>query len=174
MTEPSIQDLLESPDQDAVRADLAAFFGRNAERYLASYEKLRRAGPGKVLLSWNWAAFCYNFPWFFGRKMFLLGALFALAPLAAYFSVPWAGNAALVLSVVFPVFADHWYVRQALNQVARARGLEPAERIGHLRRAGGLSLVTGGAAFALYLGLFVMSVLSAFQAALPGLLQLSR
>jgi hypothetical protein len=176
MAEIPIHELLRSPDQDAVRADLAAFFGRNAERYLASYEKLRAAGPGRVLVSWNWAAFCYNFPWFFCRKMFLLGAIFSLPPLAAHVSVPWAGNAALVISLVFPAFADHWYVRHALSRVAKARalGLEPAERIGHLRRAGGLSLVTGGAAFALYLGLFAMGLLSQLQGLVPGLLLLPR
>ena len=68
-------------------------------------EKLRAAGPGRILVSWNWAAFCYNFPWFFCRKMFLLGALFSLPPLAAHVAVPWAGNAALVISLVFPAFA---------------------------------------------------------------------
>jgi hypothetical protein len=171
MAESPIQALLESPDQDQVRAELAAYFGRNPGRYLRRYEQLRAAGPGSLLLAWNWAAFGYGFPWFFFRKLFGLGALFALPPLAAYLGLPWAGNASLVVALFFPVLADHWYVRAALARVARVQGLEPAERLDILRRQGGVSPLAGAAAFALYLGLLVLSVLGAIQQVLPGLLR---
>lgn len=158
-----VQQLAEGPDQEQVRADLAAFFGPKAERFLAKYEKLRRGfGRGKLFFSWNWAVFFLNFAWFFYRKMYLCGVLILVLPLVLGLLLPEGpGGAGLVLA--FALFADHWYVTHALKQVikANALGLQGAERAAYLQERGGVSRLAGGLALVVYVCITALAILAA-------------
>ncbi len=155
--------LTESPDQERVRADLAEFFGPNAERYLARYEKLReKRSQGKQhFLSWNWAAFLLGFAWFFYRKMYAAGAVLLALPLVLGLLLP-ETNGAGGVAVFLALFADYWYVFQALSRVAKADalGLEGFERVAFLQAGGGVSQLAGGLALLVWLALAALAILA--------------
>jgi hypothetical protein len=143
------------PGPGAGAADLAEFFGPNAERYLAKYEKLRqKRGQGKqFFLSWNWAVFFLSFTWFFYRKMYAAGAVVLVLPLVLSLVLPGDSHGAGGVAVALALFADYWYVFQALARVAKADalGLEGFERIAFLQAGGGVSRLAGGMALAVWL-----------------------
>ena len=150
--------VLERADQDAVRRDLAAYFGRGGERYLAYYEKMRAEGrPGNPVLTWNWTVFVFGAPWLFYRKLYLHGSAFLLLTSLASQS-PALGSVRLLAATVVLAFAADWlYVREALRQIAQAdaQGLADEERATFLGQAGGTSIVA--AAFATLILLTLLS-----------------
>lgn len=144
--------LAESPDQEGVRADLAAFFGPKADRFLAKYERMFRTKKLFRRSSWNWPVFFLNYTWFFYRKMYLAGAVIVGLPLAFSLLLPddrgFSGAA-----LVFALLADNSYVSHALKQVikARALGLQGAERAAYLQKRGGVSKLAGGIALTVWI-----------------------
>lgn len=136
--------LCDDPDQDRIVADLTTFFGPRADRFLPLYEKMR-ARPLKKrggVMSWNWAALFFPFVWFFYRKQYLMGALVVLIPIVMGFVVGGAGAGA---TAVFAMMANGLYVTTALGRIAKADtlGLAGEARADYLRRAGGVSTVSG-------------------------------
>jgi hypothetical protein len=156
------QAVYDDPDQDRVLADLTAFFGPRADRFIALYEKAR-ARPAKQrgnVLSWNWAVFFLSFVWFFYRKQYLIGALVLVLPIVLGVVVGGAGGGSMA---AFALLANGLYLNAALSRIAKADalGLAGEERAEYLRRAGGVSKASGGVAlalFALLLALVVASV----------------
>ena len=79
-----------------VRADLATFFGPNAEPYLNVYERMRVAPNGTR--SWSWPVFFGSFTWFFYRKMYGIGAIIIFLPLLATYLF---GSASSAMGIIF-------------------------------------------------------------------------
>ena len=151
--------IFDAPDQDRVHAELATFFGPHADVYLAVYEKMRAAEPAKrmVVRAWSWPVFLGSFTWFFYRKMYAYGAIVILLPLAVGYLFGSAGGG---VWLILAIWAKAWYVNAALARITKADqlGLAGAERSDYLRRAGGVSMVAGifaGAVFVLFLVLAV-------------------
>lgn len=153
--------LAESPDQEQVRADLAAFFGPKADRFLAKYERMFRTKKPFRRISWNWPVFFLNFVWFFYRKMYLYGSIFLALPLVLGLLLP-DGPGGAGLALVFALCADHWYVTHALKQVAKADalGLQGAGRTAYLQERGGVSRLAGGIALVVYLCITALAILA--------------
>src|ERR1700688_1162014 len=74
--------LLDAANQGSIRADLATYFGPNADHFLQVYDRMRAATGVKRIAprSWNWAAFLLTFVWFFYRKMYAVGAIIIFLP----------------------------------------------------------------------------------------------
>ncbi len=51
------------------------FFGRNSEYYLRYYREYKNT---KKKTSWNWCACLFSPMWFFARKMYIIGTMFAV------------------------------------------------------------------------------------------------
>ena len=102
--------------------------GRNANRYLRSFERMR--ARGRWMPGWNSAAFLHSSAWFCYRRMYALALLNFFAPLAVValgvlaggLLLPYvvAGYLALVF-VLLPMFADALYYRHLESRLARAR-----------------------------------------------------
>ena len=142
-----------------VRADLATFFGPNAEPYLNVYERMRVAPNGTR--SWSWPVFFGSFTWFFYRKMYGIGAIIIFLPLLATYLF---GSASSAMGIIFAMSAKTWYVKYALGRIAKADtlGLAGAERTEYLQRAGGVSCaagIFGGVVYGFFLVFIIAGVL---------------
>lgn len=62
--------------------EIASFVQNNAPKYINKFEKTERNANGKKKVSFNWAAFLLAPIWFFYRKLWKVGILFACALLA--------------------------------------------------------------------------------------------
>jgi hypothetical protein len=157
---PKYAALFDAYDQGQVRADLAAFFGPNADVYLATYEKMRAAQPNRrtSVRTWSWPVFLGSFTWFFYRKMHTYGAMVILLPLVLGYLFGGVGGG---MFVIFAISAKNWYVVHALGRICKADelGLAGAERADYLQRAGGVSLPAGIFAGLIYgLGLLLLTL----------------
>jgi hypothetical protein len=141
---PAGSPLFDAFDQPGVRADLATFFGPRADVYLNTYDKMRAAKDTKrwAVRTWNWPVFLGSFTWFFYRKMYGVGAILVLLPMASAYLLGTTGG---IVSVFFAMGAKSWYVNAGLARIAKAdaQGLTGAARADYLQRAGGVSLTAG-------------------------------
>ena len=144
MSKPIIRDILERPDQSRVRADLAAFFGPHADAYLRVYDKMQQ-GSTNWVMSWSWPGLFASNVWLFYRKLYLLGALCLVIPLAIALVFDLDAASDIAVAVVIAVSAKAWYVSAGLRRIAEADQLEllGAERSDFLRRTGGVSPSAG-------------------------------
>ena len=157
---PKYTALFDAYDQGRVRADLATFFGPNADVYLATYDKMRAAQPNRRtgVRTWNWPVFLGSFTWFFYRKMYAYGAMVILLPLVFSYLFGGVGGG---MFVIFAIGAKNWYVVHALGRICKADelGLTGTERTDYLQRAGGVSLPAGIFAGLIYgLGLLLLTL----------------
>ena len=75
---------IDRPDQSAVEADLAIYFGHQAEVYLRHYRRQHgrhRAGRRGPVAAWSWPAFSASLAWFWYRKLWLGGVLSLAIPM---------------------------------------------------------------------------------------------
>jgi hypothetical protein len=153
--------LYQRADQDLVREDLGTFFGPRAAKYLAIYEEMRASNKSSVL-AWNWIVFFTGFPWYFYRKMYLMGAVVVfLPPLLSYlFGVTGYGGASAGLGIT----ANSQYVLSGIRRLlkADALGLMDEERRQYLQRAGGVSVIAGVLASLLCAAIFAMAILGIY------------
>jgi hypothetical protein len=167
---PTIRDIFERPDQGRVRADLAAFFGPQAETYLRVYDKMQPDGKNWVM-SWSWSGFFAPMVWLFYRKLYLYGVLCTVASLALGFVFDFSAGS--WIAVVIGASAKAWYVSAGLQHVAKADelGLLGDERRDYLRRAGGVSPAAGllmGVAYVAIIALLIVSIVSGLDLTMPG------
>lgn len=143
----------------AERADLAAFFGPGADKYLKLHDKLQ-AAPSSV--SFNWPAFSLAFVWFFYRKMYLFGALLAILSVVVGSVLPFGAG---VSAGIVGFFANRAYIGEAKRRIKEADGLglTGEERAAYLRRVGGVSMPAALVAGLLYAGLGALVLLRSFQ-----------
>jgi Protein of unknown function (DUF2628) len=153
--------LFDAPDQYRVRAELATFFGPNADLYVDTYDKMRSEGK-TFTRTWCWPVFFGSFVWFFYRKMYGAAAVVIFVPMLLKYLVGGMGVGSIVF---FAMSAKCWYVSAAMARIAKADrlGLKGSERMGYLQRAGGVSLTAGVLAGFVFVGalLFVASAVVA-------------
>lgn len=146
------------------RADLAAFFGPNAERFLAV------ATSGRRLWGWQcWPGFLFPPAWFMYRKMYGWAALVCALPILADVLNFGKFQGVLMSTPSFIGFVGRrLYVSEAMGTVARIRSASrdlPEEEVRRaLARAGGVSEAgsfVGGA-------IVVCAVIASFVAARHG------
>jgi Protein of unknown function (DUF2628) len=162
VSKPTIRDIFERPDQGRVRADLATFFGPQAETYLRIYDKMR-ANSKNWVMSWSWSGFLAPIVWLFYRKLYLYGALCIVVPLVLAFVFDLSAGSSI--AVVIGMSAKAWYVGAGLQRIAKADelGLLDKERRDYLRRAGGVSTIAGvlvGIAYAAIIVLIIFSIVT--------------
>ncbi len=158
----TINDIAERSDKASVWADLATFFGPNAEAYLHVYDQMRVRSSDWVL-SWSWAGFFIPHVWLCYRKQYLLTVLSIAIPAVLILAFD-LDHVAVGGGLVITLWGKSWYVQAGLKRVAKADalGLAGAERIDYLRRAGGVSLVAAGIVACLYGVLLVSAIEAAF------------
>ncbi|HLH95837.1 MAG TPA: GYF domain-containing protein [Xanthobacteraceae bacterium] len=129
-------------EQDDLTRDLREFFGPRAETYLAIHARMR-SGTNAFAGGWNWPVFFIGFPWFFYRKMYVIGAIVLIAPALAAYLIGFTGNAGI--SAVLATLANRIYISIAMRRLKKADtlALVGEERRDYLRRAGGVSVVAG-------------------------------
>jgi RsiW-degrading membrane proteinase PrsW (M82 family) len=165
-----MMDLLESADQDRVRADLKAFLGPRADVFLGTYETMRKGpnGPRLYVRTWCWPGFFCAFAWFFYRKRYVEGAILVLLPLLTrmLFGITfgvgaWAAFAVcagVAVSAAAAGALKPYYVQVGLRRILKVDELclSGAERSDYLRRAGGVSVATGAIAGFGYFGVLAL------------------
>ena len=151
MATTTANDALDRPDA-SIRADLAAYFGPNAEHYLRVYDKMRRSSNNSAT-SWSWVGFFAPLAWLCYRKQYVFAAGLVAVVMAVSFVLDQDASGAIV-SVIVAMQAKGWYVKKALARLAKADdlGLAGGERADYLRRAGGVSPVAGTLAGLVYVG----------------------
>jgi hypothetical protein len=145
----------------AAIADLRAFFGSNAARYLATYHALTD-NPGRFLVrGWSWAILIGSFAWFFYRKCYAVGAVALAVP--AMLSLLHYETLATLVPVGFAIYGKSLYVQSALVQIRRADelDLDGRERAEFLRLAGGVSILGGTIGAVLYVTLLAVMAIHA-------------
>jgi hypothetical protein len=162
----STTDILERPDQTRVRADLATFFGPNADSYLWSYTRMRSATSQwrRMRLGLSWPAFSTSFVWFFYRKMYVHGVVILLLPIVLG-QVIGASTVGLILAIILARLGRGIYVSRAVHAFAAADdlALEGDERSDYLRNAGGVSLIAGVLAGSLYVCMLALAIFDLFS-----------
>ena len=140
-----------SPDEeiDGIPVkDLALYVGQNTHYFLPKFKEMATRGKNA---GWNWAAFFLNAYYFFYRKMWLPGILFAVFSILLYipnvilmysdlllnlgFAVPFSNNflmamnslsnifyiLSLVLNLLAAIFANYLYKRKVFHDVDALR-----------------------------------------------------
>ena len=151
-----------SPDATGVEADLAAFFGPEAEVYLRHY---RGRAAGRSVFAWSWPAFGASLAWFWYRKLWLGGLLALALPMAG----SWLPGGDLIGYLLAVLLAKECYLRAALAARAEADAakLTGDRRRDFLARRGGTSRPAGVIGGVLVVALGVVASL----AVLPEILQ---
>jgi hypothetical protein len=139
---PAIHDL---PNQDKVRTsrdDFRDFIGPNAERYLRAYD-LRQARR-RAFGSFSLAAAFIPLAWLMYRKMYVAAGILLLGSLIIGLVMPDIGPGAGI-AAVFGVLGKTLYLSHAESRIRKigARHLPPAEHVALLKRAGGVSWISG-------------------------------
>jgi hypothetical protein len=155
------QALFENADQELVREDLRTFFGPRADKYVAIYDEMQ-ARNRPYVRTWNWTVFFTAFPWFFYRKMYVLGALLIFVPTLLSYLFGIGGNAGI--GVGLALSGKSVYVHLAMRRLkkADALGLVGKEREAYLRRAGGVSVTAGVLAGLLFAVFVTLAIFGAY------------
>lgn len=132
--------------------DVAAYIGPTAERYRRSWETMRdkvASGGAPSVLGFHWTALFFGFAWYFSRKMWAIGLLLLIVPLALGTVIDSTG-AFIGITIAGAIIARSLYLQQATSRIAevKAAGGGSAE----IAAAGGIStvgLAIGGAILAL-------------------------
>ncbi|MGE5248457.1 MAG: hypothetical protein ACM3L8_08940 [Verrucomicrobiota bacterium] len=114
--------------------ELKAYVGPNADGYVASFERFRRAGETRFAFSWNWMACLWGVWWYLYRKMYLWAAIdFAVSVLFG-----WTLFVPILWSMARAATGDYLYFRQAVRKIRELRpppGVgAPAADVEHLAR----------------------------------------
>lgn len=164
---------------DAKRKQLDVWFlgTRSQAYYLKRFAQMDEAG--RLLPSWNWAAFFMAFGWLLYRKRFLDCFVYCVAGLSfvklmivlslvfleffvtSRLDVTWQMPFRIFVAALVWVFwagmvarwANAYYYRMARREIADALDLyprEPEAQKAHLKQHGGTSLLGMGVAFCLY------------------------
>jgi hypothetical protein len=118
---------------------LRLFVGPNADKFLKIYRAQR---DGKRAFSFNWVVLLAALPWFFYRKLYVIGVGLLLVPIIVVVIFPkLSGVGTTGFAAALAVLANMLYVQIALRRIKKlkALNLSPAERDERIRKAGGTS-----------------------------------
>ncbi|MDP6952484.1 MAG: DUF2628 domain-containing protein, partial [Alphaproteobacteria bacterium] len=143
------------------------FVGPNASKFLKIY---RAQTAGKYQNSINWVVFLFALPWFFYRKLYLIGVCTLLFPIILVTIFPSLAGASMTGVAVGLALAANWlYVAIALRRIEKVKALNlpPKERDERIQEAGGTSIA--GAVFGtiIILALFTLAFIDPTIAGLP-------
>ena len=174
MATPNLQRFCDDPDQTARRAELTAFFGPNADGFLAVYDRMvaaQRRGLADRLRPWVGGGFCapaffLGFVWFYYRRMWAWAMGFVALMIVLEW-VPGTSQVGLVLAIGMALVARRLYVGHAIGTICRLRALTPPPEQGStafldaLRSAGGVSKSAGWISGGLFVLVTVIAVVRA-------------
>lgn len=108
--------------------------------YLGKFAKFRSAPSPRFELSWNWAAFLFDFLWFLYRKMYMFALLYAVGPFLALYltGIPTVGVVWKIMAAVSGNYLYFWHAKDHLEKL-KAQGLvDHASQEKFLREEGGV------------------------------------
>lgn len=108
--------------------------------YLNKFSRFRSSTGPRFELSWNWAAFLFDFLWFLYRKMYLFAFLYAVGPFLALYltGIPTVGVVWKIMAAVSANYLYFWHVKDHLQKL-KARGImDQASREHFLKEEGGV------------------------------------
>lgn len=141
---------LRHPDQDARRAELAAFFGPNADKFMPVYDVLQKdavTGTGRPKFrlgggGFSVPAFLCGPVWFFYRRMWAIAGVI-VAGLVAIALIPGTSHAGLPIGLVLGLIAYRTYVQHAIGAIQKLRGAGGTVDRAAIAQAGGVSKTAG-------------------------------
>ena len=135
---------------------LRLFIGPNADKFIVVY-RAQQQKSNKV--SFNWVVFFASLPWFFYRKLYLIGVCVLLVPVVLITVFPdLADVASIGIAAGLAFSANMIYVWIALRRInkLKALGLPPDELKERIQRTGGTS--PAGAAFGVLIFLSIIAL----------------
>lgn len=170
------QDFLLDPDQPARRAELTAFFGPNAEKFLPVYDKLQAdaaaGGRPKLRLfggGLSVPAFLFGPVWFLYRKMWAMAGVIVVG-LIAIALIPGTSRAGIGIGVASGLLAHRGYVQHAVGTLAKLRRADGTIDAREVARPGGVSRAAGwigGMVYGLLAAVSIASIVFLIQAGEP-------
>jgi hypothetical protein len=148
----------ERPNEDLFRL----FVGPNAEKFLKIYRAQRE---NKHVTSFNWVVLLAALPWFFYRKLYVVGACVLLLPIILVVIFPdLSGVGTTGFGVALALTANTVYVYIARRRIKKLKALNlpPAERDQRISKAGGTS--PAGAVFGTLIVVCLIAILLIDQA----------
>ena len=137
------------PNQEARRAELAAFIGPNADKFMPVYDNWRTVTAGvagtkgqRLLRGFVGTAFLLGPTWFFYRKLWVWAIGVTVVELALGF-IPHTSRLGLPVSIALALFAKGVYIDHAVKRISVLRGGAPVADLALLQREGGVSKVAG-------------------------------
>jgi len=113
--------------------DLAAFVGKNAEKYLAKFRSFRQDGSDSFAVTWHWPAFFFSFWWSLYRKMYGWAVLVLFLGL-----IPYLGFLSMIAYGISGNYIYYRHARQKVREIT-AQPMSPVERSAALARTGGVN-----------------------------------
>ena len=111
-----------------------------AQYYLAKFSAFRSAPSPRFELSWNWAAFLFDFLWFLYRKMYMYAALYAVGPFLALYltGIPTIGVVWKIMAAVTANYLYFWHVKEHLDKLKTQGMVDQASQEKFLQEEGGV------------------------------------
>lgn len=121
------------------KEDYRTFIGKNADKYLTTFEKFTVNSADQFALTWHWPAFFIPFFWALYRKLYLW-AFVALLLSSVGVKIPYVGF--LVPNIIFGIAGNYIYytrVKKKTLQIRQIYSSSDTQRTAELARAGGVS-----------------------------------
>jgi hypothetical protein len=123
--------------------EIALFAGPNADRFHRAWEATRakiESGRGGISFGFCLPALLFGFAWFLYRKMWTVGVMLLVVPVALAFLFDSGGGSAGV-AIAMSLFAKSLYVQHAVAKIGALRDAGAGDEA--IAAAGGTSLAGG-------------------------------
>ncbi|WP_164981628.1 DUF2628 domain-containing protein [Silvibacterium dinghuense] len=162
---PTHQFLLDE-DQEARRAELMAFIGPNADKFMPTYDSMRArlvAPAGgkkpKIIRGFVAAAFFLGPVWFLYRKMWMVSLIIlGVVVVFALLPIPGGNRIGLPIGIALAISGKYTYVEHAMKRIIALRGASPVADLSVLAKEGGVSKPAGYISAAALVGLMILMV----------------
>ncbi len=142
-------------------AEIVAFAGPNADRFLPAWHDMKDQATGKKSFSlrWCWPAFFFGSAWFLYRRMYALAAAFLFIPILLALFTPIGSTGGSSLAVVLAMFAKAAYVGHAQSKIRKikARAVSAEDAAAKIVRSGGVSIAGGVIGGSIWVGLVLLT-----------------
>ena len=117
--------------------------------YLNKFSKFRSSRGPRFELSWNWAAFSFDFLWFLYRKMYMFALLYAVGPFLAM-QLTGITTVGMVWKIMAAVSGNYLYFWHVKDHVEKAKFADRTSRERFLKEEGGVQI------YVIWLGAILM------------------
>lgn len=142
-------------------AEIVAFAGPNAHRFLPAWHDMKDQAEGKrrFALRWCWPAFFFGFAWFLYRRMYALAAAFLFLPILLALFTPIGSTGGSSVAVILAMLAKAIYVGHAQSKIRKIKGraVSAEEASAKIVRAGGVSIAGGIIGGSIWVGLVLLT-----------------